>query len=63
MWADLTLMYQGDFIYLHELYKRICKEKIKLNDKRFNDIRTITKNIPQLNEIPILQLDSEFLGE
>ena len=56
-------MYQGDFPYLYELYKKMRVENVKFPPKNFDDVRMIMKNIPKLNDVPILLLDQDYIGD
>lgn len=63
LWADLTMMYQGDFVVLHNFYRLLRQKHAPFPSERgtkyFDDLRQLQMNNPVFDDVIIFQLDKE----
>lgn len=65
IWADLTMMYQGDFMPLHMFYRDLRQRHVPFPSQRdrkyFDDLRQMQMNVPLFDDVIIFQLDENPL--
>ena len=62
IWADITMMYQGDFVPLHNFYRELRQKHVPFPSTRerkyFDDLRQMQMNVPIFDDVIIFQLDN-----
>jgi hypothetical protein len=67
MWADVTMVYQGEFSELWECYRKL--RLVKSRDRMFNchnydQVRLIQQNIPGcFTQVYILDQQTNYIGD